>query len=189
MQDATDGEPSEKQNTCDVLNDPLAINSPGKELPISCDEIKNRAQQIKKLFVTEERAREIESETRNQSENPQWHFYRGPRLTASKCHRIASLKTTTSPSKAIRDILYALVRPTSQMREGLAMEGAIQDEYIAEQVSAGHDNLTVRNSGFIASWKSGFLGASPGRLVCDPSEPDAEGLLEMKFNQTNESET
>ena len=42
------------------------------------------------------------------------------RISASKCKRVASLKPTTSPTKALKDIMsYSDIPQTTAMRESL----------------------------------------------------------------------
>lgn len=164
--------------------------SPIKEHPISLQAIKERTEKAKtKLFVDSVKAVEIEKETREQSKRESWHFHRQPRITASKCYRTAVLKDTTSPTKAINDILYKKVVPTRQMTEGLEMESEIKERYIEKQHESGHKGLTVSNSGLVVGRNSdGFLAASPDGMVFDPSVVNPKGLLEMKYIQTENNE-
>ena len=162
------------------------------ESPISIDCIKKRVDKIKtKLFIDDTQAAEIEKQTKDQSSNKSWHFHRQYRITASKCYRAAVLKSTTSPTKAVHDILYGKVVPTKQMRRGLEMESEIMDNYVKEQHKCGHSNLSVEKSGLIVGkFEDGFLGASPDGLVHDPiCSDDPNGLLEMKFIDTEENES
>ncbi|XP_029207043.2 uncharacterized protein LOC114970731 [Acropora millepora] len=155
-----------------------------EESPISMNGIQERVKKIKsKLFVNPKQVTEIEEETKEQSSSKSWHFHRQYRITASKCYRAAVLKSTTSPSKAVNDILYAKVFATKQMKKGLEMESEIQEMYIKEQHKCGHDNLVVEKSGLI-------VGKHDDGLVCDPSNTDnPQGILEMKYVETDESES
>ena len=79
---------------------------PLKPLPPSIDDIKARGRAIKrKLKFTEDEIDLVEKRTKLQSDSRDWFQYRKGRLTASKCKRIASLKATTSQTKALREIL------------------------------------------------------------------------------------
>ena len=76
--------------------------SPVKCHPVSLEEIKERCIKLKKrLFVDEKDIVRIEKETVGQSANENWNLHRKIRITASKCHRIATLQATASPTKAI----------------------------------------------------------------------------------------
>ncbi|RUA05520.1 MAG: hypothetical protein DSY43_04465 [Gammaproteobacteria bacterium] len=162
-----------------------------KDSPVSIQGIKERIERVKcKLFVGPEQAAEIEEVTKDQSLSKSWHSHRQYRITASKCYRAAVLKDTTSPTKAINDILYAKVLPTKQMKKGLEMESEIMARYIEHQHKCGHKDLSVEKSGLIVGkFEDGFLGASPDGLVCDPSVPDSKGLLEMKYIETQQDES
>lgn len=74
--------------------------------PFSMDMLQNECQNVKrKLFLNEEEAAEVEKNTRGQSADPLWHDSRNQRITSSKCYRCAVLKDTTSPTKAIQEVL------------------------------------------------------------------------------------
>lgn len=173
-------------------NYPSEIISPIKacDSPMSLQGIKERCERIKKtLNVSSEEASKVESETREQSDSTLWYLHRKGRITASKSYRIAAMKNTTSPSKAIKECMYAQMKPTKYMLEGLAKEPEIMELYIQTQTKSGHIGIQVTRSGFVISKADGFLGASPDGLVNDPSVDDPDGLLEMKFIQTNKYES
>ena len=80
--------------------------SPIKVHPPSLDDIHKKANEIKrKLFLSESDVLDVEIKTRGQSETAEWNLHRKYRITASKCHRVASLKTSTSPTKTVQEIL------------------------------------------------------------------------------------
>jgi hypothetical protein len=140
------------------------------------------------LALSTENAEKIEIETREQSNSILWHSHRKSRITASKCYRIAVMKSTTSPTKAIRECLYKHVKPTKYMLEGIAKEPEIMELYRDKQIELGHDGLTITKSGLVISSSDGFLGASPDGIVNDPSVENPKGLLEMKYIQTDKDE-
>ena len=140
--------------------------------------------------MTPEGTEKIEKETRKQSDSTLWHFHRRSRITASKCHRVAVMKSTTSPTKVIQELLYSQVKPTRQMREGLAKKQESMAQYIKKkQAKSGHEGLTVSKIELVICRTEGYLGASPDGLVHDPSVADPKGLLEMKYIQTDNNET
>jgi hypothetical protein len=179
----------EQSSTTDEheLLSPISI----KDSPISLEGIKDRVERVKsKLFVDPQQALKIEKETQDQSNSKLWYLHRQPRITASKCYRSTVIKETTSPTKAINEILYKKIVPTRQMKEGLEMEPVVMARYIKEQHKGGHEELSVSKSGLVVGkFENGFLGASPDGIVCDPSFADSKGLLEMKFIQTEEEES
>ena len=67
--------------------------------------------------------KKIKKETVGQSDNVKWNIHREVRVTASKCHRVATLQATTSPTKAVQEILhYKQIPQTRAMKEGLLRE-------------------------------------------------------------------
>ena len=84
----------------------LGYISPFKNHPLSVDEIKQKAQGIKrKLNFTDYEKKNIEKKTRLHSEESDWFLCRKGRISASKCKRVASLKPATSPSKTLKELL------------------------------------------------------------------------------------
>jgi len=82
------------------------IISPPKEQPISLQEIYERANRIKKeLFVDTNERERIKEETKQQSGSQEWFEVGKTRITASICKR-AIQRPTTSPTKAMIDILH-----------------------------------------------------------------------------------
>ena len=59
----------------------------------------------------------VEKKTRLQSNSADWYRFKKGRISASKCKRVASLKPTTSPSKALREVMgYSDIPQTTVMR-------------------------------------------------------------------------
>ncbi len=54
------------------------------------------------VVVTEEKAIEIEQETRNQAQDQQWNVERRKRVTASKVGGIVKMRTTTKRSRKVK---------------------------------------------------------------------------------------
>ena len=159
--------------------------------PFSMDILQNECQNVKrKLFLNGEEAAEVEKNTRGQSADPLWHDSRNQRITSSKCYRCAVLKDTTSPTKAIQEVLgYKQFAQTKEMKEGLSKEPEIIQEFLNTMNEKGHKRIKVERSGLIVSTLHGFLAASPDGLVKDPSHEPPEGMLEMKYIQMKEDET
>ena len=122
--------------------------SPVKCHPVSLEEIKERCIKVKKrLFADEKDVDQIEKETMGQSVNENWNLHRKIRITASKCHRIATLQATTSPTKAISEVLhYKQIPQTIYMKEGLSREGAVIAEYIKSR-KLNNQNVLVKPCG------------------------------------------
>lgn len=87
-----------------------SIVSPLKLHPPTLQDIQKKCEAIKKKVTQqEEEVTKIEHKTREQSKDELWSFHRKYRITASKCYRIASLKPTTSPTKALGRNYYSVI--------------------------------------------------------------------------------
>ena len=103
---------------------------------------------------------------------------------------MAVLKETTSPEKALQEVLhYKVPHSTKQMIDGLNKEPEITEDYIAALNKMGRKEIKVIKSGLQVSKSHGFLASSPNGLVYDGSHTPSEGLLEMKYIQMKECET
>lgn len=183
MNDTREENPVARTFTLDSL-------SPMKPLPPSLDEIKERGKAIKrKLQFTDDEIDLVEKKTKLQSDSIDWFKYRTGRITASHCKRIASLKATTSPTKALREVLsYNQVPLTTAMKEGLEKEDEIEQALIKYMEQNGHSDIRVEKCGFVISKTHGHIGASPDRIMYDQSE-SSPGVVEMKFLQVKAGET
>ena len=166
-------------------SDEAELLSPIKAHPISLDELFARCERVKKaLMVSNDDVLKIESSTRNQSLDKDWHHQRKFRITASKAYRCAVMKESTSPTKALKEVLhYNKPFATKAMKEGISQEPQIIQDYLAQK---GSEGITVEKCGFFVSLSHPFLGASPDGIVNDHGD---SGLLEMKFIQQSETET
>lgn len=125
------------------------------------------------LAVTDEERERITKLTKNQSKCQEWYAHRRVRITASKCKR-AILKPTTSPTKAMGEILhYNNQYQSAMMKQGLQDEKKIVKLYECKM------DCKVKESGFLISKSHPFLGASPD------GEVDG-GLIEIKRIFSNE---
>ena len=152
---------------CDCSQSMYTIPSPLQQ-PLSRQEILDRASEIKrKLYVDDGQRENIKQATKSQSETQEWFYHRKVRITASKCKR-ALLKPTTSPTKAIADILG-----TDKNFQSSKMTQGLKDEEFILEMYESNMGCKVNNAGFSISKTHGFLGASPD------GEVDG-GLIEIK---------
>lgn len=180
--------PQEVKKLQDVKD---SLLSPVKCHPVSAKELKEKFEKAKRnLMVDDLQRQDIEEQTRGQSNTELWHRHRQPRITATKCYRVAVQRESTSPTKIIKDILgYNKAYQSKSMEEGLKMEDQIINDYKLLKQSQGDEGITVSKCGFFVSKEHGYLGASPDGLVHDPSASDSEGLIEVKYVQTSKDET
>ena len=110
------------------------------------------------------------------------------RISASKCKRVASLKPTTSPTKALKDIMsYSDIPQTTAMRESLKKKKKLHKisfQRWTRKVSVVYS----WRSGFFISMSHGYLGASPYGIIHLPTQSDP-GVLEMKYIQVKPGKT
>lgn len=154
------------------------IISPIKNHPASLHDILTKAESIiNKNCVDDEKVKEIEEDTRDQSKSNKWYAHRHPRITASKCKR-ALLKDTTSPTKAMREILsYNNSYQSEHMKDGIKSESDIINHYTRQTGN------TVQQCGFFVSKANPFLGATPDGLV------NRDGSVEVKKIHLRNGET
>lgn len=145
--------------------------------PLSIDQISQKASRVKRrLFESVNDREEIAQLTLQQQTCRLWYDVRQPRITASQCKR-CMLRETTSPSKAIAEILmYKGTVQTQAMKDGIDWEPKIIQRFM--EIT----NHKVRKSGFIVSESHPFLGASPDGITED------EELVEVKKVLSKENE-
>lgn len=129
-------------------------------------------------------AKDIESATRGQHNNPLWHKHRVGRITASKFGAISSRRQTTAPDNLIKDIMA--YKSTTQARQHIpALEHGRKTEQKAKTVYADYMKgmgtpVVIQECRLFVDEDNPWCGASPDGLVVDNSYPDPEGLLEIK---------
>ena len=127
-------------------NSGLSI-SPIKVHPPSLNKIQRKAEEIKhKLCMSKHEISELEKKTVGQSKIAEWNLHRQYRITASKCYRVACMKETTSPTKAVQEILhYKEAFQTTKMKEGLRREEEIIQEYKEEKKKSSRSTKNFGN--------------------------------------------
>ena len=82
-------------------------------------QIKEACMTVKrKLCFSDEETAVVEKKTRLQSNSADWYWFKKGQISASKCKRVASLEPTTSPSKALREVMgYSDIPQTTAMRK------------------------------------------------------------------------
>jgi len=88
-----------------LLLDPSCVKT-HEQSPLKKDELLKKVKALKrKLKVSEEEARQIELDTREQSNSRKWFEARRLRLTASLFGRVKQLKETAPPDNLVLAIL------------------------------------------------------------------------------------
>ena len=134
-----------------------------------------------RVVITQEEAKHIEEQTRDQADNEQWRHERRKRITASMAGGIAKMRETTKRSKKVQSLLYSTFRGNQATRYGSEMEHTAIEEYTTYQRRNYHPELRVDNCGLFISEHNNWLAATPDGPVLDQSN-DAHplGLLEIK---------
>ncbi|KAK0136704.1 hypothetical protein N1851_027112 [Merluccius polli] len=117
------------------------------------------------------RLEKFECATREQSECSEWHQLRRPRLTASNFREICHVRGNSE--EGLADRILRGTHQTAAMKRGLEQADAIWEYCQMKRVNH-------YPCGFVIHPDTPWLGASPGGLVYDPSEPCPFGLIEMK---------
>lgn len=138
------------------------------------------------MNVTEDQARHIERNTREQRNSSLWYPVRQYRITASTFGSVLSRKDSTPSDSLVLNIIKSNIilneRHSIWDREG---SDCIK-EYVKYQHRRGHPDLTVSPLGFLVNPSHSFLGASPDGAVFDPSNPSEPfGFLEVKCPYTD----
>ena len=135
---------------------------------------------VSEVAVTESKAMEIETNTREQNGSGLWMDERRKRLTASRVGAIAKMRKTTKRSNKVFEIIYGSFRGNEATRYGCTMEATARDEYVTYQQQKGHPSLTTTKTGLVVSMGNPWLAASPDDRVYDPGTSPSCGLAEYK---------
>lgn len=155
-------------------------SSESPSLP-SRDELKERVLAFKKnLHLTPERIRQIERETKHQSQTALWFSARRYRLTASMFGKVYKRLPNTPPDCLVKELLHPLQFSTKATEWGRQHEPIALNAYVQHQIDLGHVGLVAVNAGFVVCEEHPFLGASPDAYINDPSSADQFGLAEVK---------
>ncbi|XP_074611360.1 uncharacterized protein LOC141865898 [Acropora palmata] len=135
---------------------------------------KNLSEEAKPLLnstvkVNFDQAAAIESSTRKQSENIDWFKYRQCRLTASNFGAVLKRRKKDC-SKLVERLTSSHGNlNVSSLNYGRDNEDIVADYYLQYQERNGHQGIKVFPCGLIVNPKYSWLGASPDRIVYDPT--------------------
>ena len=159
-----------------ISPDEVTDDLPSEQLQQLCTDFYNT-----KVVITRDEAKQIECDTRQQSNSTQWLVERRKRITASRTGSIAKMRATTKKVKKIQELLYNTFRGNQATQYGLAKEEETILQYTTHQQRNGHPDLKVDLCGLCVSLANPWLAASPDGFVCDPSDQNNPlGLLEIK---------
>lgn len=102
----------------------------------------------RKLSFSDDEIAIVEKKTRLQSNCEDWYRFKRGRISASKCKRVASLKSSTSPTKALKDVMgYSDIPQTIAIREGLEKEEEVAQVFISEMTKKGCKGVSLEDCG------------------------------------------
>ena len=118
---------------------------------------------FEKIAVNLESARNIEANTVNQSDSPQWFSHRQMRLTASKFGLV--LKRKALPNDKFLSSLFQQkdLSHVTAIKEGRDKEPLVARKYVKLMAKRKDRNVAVYASGLVVNPGFPFLGASPDR--------------------------
>ncbi|XP_072264470.1 uncharacterized protein [Pyxicephalus adspersus] len=128
----------------------------------------------------------IESHTRGQRNNPDWHKWRQNRITASMAHQIshsrfANQKTTDIPQSYLKAILGTGPKvQTAAMSWGIKNEKCAVRNYEKQALKNKGREVQVEDCGLFIHPTKNWLAASPDGIVKDKITGENVCILEVK---------
>ena len=154
----------------------------------------NLSEEAKHLFnntvkVDFDQAVAIESSTRDQSDNNEWFKHRQCRLTASNFGAVLKRKKQDC-SKLVERLTNSNKNlNVSSLNYGRNNEDIVANYYLQYQERHGHPGSKLFSCGLVVNPKYSWLGASPDRLVYDPTSNPPYGGLEIKCIESGKGMT
>ena len=126
--------------------------------------------------ISEDMARAVELETRQQSKSNLWYKYRAGRVTASRMKAVCNTDVTNPSQSLVKSICYphAFTFTTKQTSWGCKHEKKAMEKY-KKANDSNHTKLQVAQNGLFI-WP--FIGASPDGIITCECCP--KGVLEVK---------
>jgi hypothetical protein len=127
-----------------------------------------RKNQLDKLLDNGKNWKQIEQDTRGQSESGLWLAHRQEMLTSSNFGDVCRMRPTTSCATMVKNILYPPIIDTAAMKYGR------DQEEVARRELAAKLNKNIKPCGLFIDKENPYLGTSPDGLI------DEDGLVEIK---------
>jgi len=129
--------------------------------------------------VTEAAATKLSIDTVDQGDSILWHEERKKRLTASNVGKIAKRRATTKVGSTVQQLLANKFHGNAATAWGNFQEEDSNREYL--RIKKEHSpNISTSRCGLVVSVTNPWLGASPDRMVHDPTSDPPDGLVELK---------
>ena len=114
-----------------------------------------------KVVVTADKAKAIETLTRDQADNMNWLVERRKRLSASKVGSIAKIRKTTNRMNKVKKLLYSRFKGNKATQYGCMKEEETIQPYITHQRCNRHPDISEEKCGLHVSVTNPWIGASP----------------------------
>ena len=142
-----------------------------------------------KVKIELAKATEIEGLTQEQSGNDEWFKHRQCRLTASNFGAVLKRKKEDCSLFLERMISKPKNLNVSSLKYGRDNEDAVANYFVKYQERHGHPGVKVFPCGLVINPKFSWLGASPDRIVFDPTSDPPIGILEVKCIESGKGKT
>ena len=136
------------------------------------------------VSIDSKKAKEIESETRGQSECRGWFTHRCIRSTASNFGRVLKQRERTDPSKLVKEITKQRSMSSSDRLPASLRYGRENESLAINKYCCARTNTTVLKTGLIVNPKHPWLGCRPDGMILS-NEGNIEGCVEVKCPYTH----
>ncbi|XP_056421590.1 uncharacterized protein LOC130361924 [Hyla sarda] len=136
--------------------------------------------------LSQEDIDKIEQETRGQSDNTEWYYWRQNRITASLAHQISHSRFSNQKTKDIPQSYLKAILGSAPSVQTAAMNWGIRNEKKAvnayERLAPVHKgkDVQVESCGLFIHPTKNWLAASPDGLVKDRHTGETLNILEVK---------
>ena len=132
------------------------------------------------LTITEEMAKQVELQTRQQAKSSLWYKCRAGRIIASNMKAVCRTDSTNPSKSLVKRICYPdlFAFTSKQTYWGQKHEKLARDEYF-KAVKGNHQSLQLKENGLFINPNWPYIGASPDGIVeCDCC---SKGTVEIKY--------
>lgn len=118
-----------------------------------------------KIKVTSEQAINCVLDTKDQYLSKLWFRLRCGRITASKMKSVCKTKVDSPSKSVINDICYLNKFSSQATKWGCDHEKEAKQTYLKLLISKGHEDVVIKDVGFVIDPKFPYMGASPDGIA------------------------
>ena len=125
-----------------------------------------------KVVITEDKAKEIVTNTRNQADSELWTTERRKRMTASRVGNIAKMRNTTKTSTKVKNTLFIVPLEATTLLDMVRIgnEDKACQEYITYLRGRGCLDWNVAVCELFVCVAKPWLAASPDGIICNAND-------------------